>query len=357
MNKPFSFGIPVSGDLFTDREEETRRLVANFSNGINTFILSPRRWGKTSLVKKAISLSQGKSLKFVYMDILHCRTREDFLKVFARSVLEQTGGKMELSPDSMAPFSLKLDWRDSDIPVNEILSLPERIAQKKKINIVVCIDEFQQITEFNDPVSFQALLRGTWQLHEKVSYCLFGSKKHSMQGLFDTQEKPFYKFGDILNLKTIPLEYWIPFISGKFREAGKDISAEMCMQICTTVKFNSSYIQQLSWYVFQSSGNRVGEEDLRSATDELILQCSDVFEARTQDLTNYQMRFLEAIADGVNTGFTTSHVVSKYKLGSSANAVALKKNLYEKGLIEIEGATVTFADPVMALWLKTMYRQ
>ena len=87
MEKVFSFGIPVSGDSFTDREEETRRLVANFKYGINTFILSPRRWGKTSLVQKAVSLASSKEKVFVYLDIMHCKTREDFCRSLALNIM------------------------------------------------------------------------------------------------------------------------------------------------------------------------------------------------------------------------------------------------------------------------------
>lgn len=373
MPRIFPFGIPVSGDLFTDREEETKRLVSNFSYGVNTFILSPRRWGKTSLVQRAIKLAEHKSKKFVYMDIMHCKTRDDFCRTFASAVLKQTAGKMEeiaawgrefmshvflgltLSPNPDNPFSINLDWRDGRLPEDEIFSLPEKIAKKKGIDIVVCIDEFQQIAEYPDSNSLQARLRGMWQLQEHVSYCLFGSKKHSMEGLFDTTKKPFFKFGDIMYLRTIPLDYWVPFISGKFNGGGKEISEDMCRQICQTVSFNSSYIQQLSWYLFQMTDKKTEQTTFVRATEELITRCSDVFEARTHDLTAYQMRFLIAMADGITEGFSSAHTISKYKLGSSANVAAIRQALLEKGLIETTGNTIIMSDPVMALWIKARY--
>lgn len=75
--------------------------------------------------------------------------------------------------------------------VDEILQLPEKIAQKKGYNIVVCIDEFQQIAEFKDSKTFQKRLRSVWQLQKSVSYCLFGSKKHLMNELFEKRVFPF----------------------------------------------------------------------------------------------------------------------------------------------------------------------
>ena len=373
MKKVFSFGVPVEGDLFTDREEETKRLVANFNYGINTFILSPRKWGKTSLVHKAIGLSERAGKKIVYLDVLHCKTREEFCSAFASAILKQTAGKVdelmlmgkeflshlflgvELSPDPSNPFNVKLDWRDDDGPIESILSLPERIAEKKKIDIVVCIDEFQQIATYKDSLSFQALLRGIWQLQKHTSYCLFGSKKHAMEGLFDSSSKPFYKFGDILYLKKIPISYWIPFITDKFRSEGKEISEEYCKKICEVVSCNSSYVQQLSWYIFQMTDSKVDESIFLSAVDELVSQCSEVFEARTQDLPSSHVRFLRALSDGVTSGFSSSGIISKYKLGTSANVAAIKASLLAKGLIDTEGSDLVLSDPVMGIWLRKSY--
>ena len=373
MEKVFSFGIPVSGDSFTDRETETKRLVANFQYGINTFILSPRRWGKTSLVQKAVSLASSKEKVFVYLDIMHCKTKDDFCRALASAVLKQTAGKfdeiiewgrdflshlfigLEVSPNPDNPFSINLDWRNSDRSEEEIFSLPEKIAIKKGVDIVVCIDEFQQIATFHDALALQAKIRGIWQLQKHVSYCLFGSKKHAMEGLFDSTDKPFYKFGDIIYLRTIPLDYWTPFISEKFIAAGKTISDEICKQICETVAFNSSYIQQLSWYTFQLSEPIANDSTLKMAIEELITQCADVFEARTQDLTGYQMRYLMALADGITEGLSSAAVVSKYKLGSSANVSVIRKTLLEKGLIETTEGRITLSDPVMGLWIRKRY--
>ena len=100
----------------------------------------------------------------------------------------------------MTDFSISLEMNPQSNDVDEILQLPEKIAQKKGYNIVVCIDEFQQIAEFKDSKTFQKRLRSVWQLQKSVSYCLFGSKKHLMNELFEIKSLPFYKFGDAIYL-------------------------------------------------------------------------------------------------------------------------------------------------------------
>ena len=94
-NKPFIFGVATSGDNFTDREKETERLLLNFRHGVNTVLISPRRWGKTSLVQKACRLAQSDKLKIVYIDIFSCRSDRDFYDAFASAILKQTSSKVD----------------------------------------------------------------------------------------------------------------------------------------------------------------------------------------------------------------------------------------------------------------------
>lgn len=370
MSNLFVFGKTVSGNAFTDREKDTAKLVSNFQYGVNTFLLSPRRWGKTSLVKKAKSVAENNKLKIVYVDVHLCRSREEFCERFASAVLTQTANKMEewvenaktfltrfsfgvnASADPSSEMTLKLQIMPQEQSMEDLLQLPERIAKRKKINVVVCIDEFQQIGFFPNSSQFQTELRSVWQHHELTSYCLFGSKKHMMETFFDDSSKPFYKFGDIIYLQRIPVEYWVKYITDKFNHEGKNITAKQTTWIVDQVEGNSSYVQQLSWYVFQRTTKEVDNNILAEALTELVEQCVDVFEARTESLTAYQMNFLRCIADGNHTGLSSAKNISKYNLGSSSNVVIIKKSLLEKDLISVEKKEIFLSDPVMGIWLK-----
>lgn len=370
MNNLFVFGKTVSGDAFTDREKDTTKLVSNFRYGVNTFLLSPRRWGKTSLVKKAKNLAENSKLKIVYVDVHLCRCREEFCERLASAVLTQTSSKMEewvenaktflsrfsfgvnTSADPSSEMTFKLQLAPQEQSMEDLLQLPERIAKRKKIHVVVCIDEFQQIGYFANSAQFQTELRSVWQHHELTSYCLFGSKKHMMETFFDDSSKPFYKFGDIIYLQRIPVEYWVKYITGKFQREGKSITAKQASWIVENVEGNSSYVQQLSWYVFQRTEKKVDENILSDALTELVEQCADVFEARTESLTAYQMNLLRCVADGIHTGLSSKNVISRYHLVSSANVAIVKKSLLDKDLISIEKKETYLSDPVMGIWLK-----
>lgn len=373
-SKPFIFGIATSGDNFTDRKKDTERLLLNFQHGVNTVLISPRRWGKTSLVQKVCHLAQSDKLKVVYLDIFSCRSDKDFYDAFAAAVLKQTSSKLDewleniklflsrVSPkisigtDPMTDFSISLEMNPKREDVEEILQLPEKIAQKKGFNIVICIDEFQQIAEFKDSKIFQKRLRTVWQLQKSVSYCLFGSKKHLMNELFEKKSLPFYKFGDAIYLSKIGTADWVDYICRRFIVTGKVITKELAERICKMVDNHSSYVQQLAWLVWIRTDQLATINDLEAAYQDIIEQNTPLFEKQTESLTTYQMNFLRAIIDGVHSEFTTQETLNKYQLGSSANVAIVKKALVKKELIEVEKRQIVISDPLLAVWLKKELR-
>ena len=147
MGKAFVYGMSVGGDNFTDRIEETKRIKLDFENGINVILISPRRMGKTSLIKKIISEMDSPEIKVVYMDIYDCRSEYDFYNRFAETMMKSTGNQLEqvmenikrflvrvspklsFSPESNSEFSVSLGITPKDYSPKEILDLPERIAK------------------------------------------------------------------------------------------------------------------------------------------------------------------------------------------------------------------------------------
>lgn len=369
-SKPFIFGVAASGDNFTDRTKETERLLLNFRHGVNTVLISPRRWGKTSLVQKVCRLAQSDRLKVVYLDIFSCRSERDFYDAFASAVLKQTSSKLDewvenvklflsrISPkisigsDPMADFSISLEMNPKSNDIDEILQLPEKIARQKGFDVVVCIDEFQQIAEFKDSKIFQKRLRSVWQLQKSVSYCLFGSKKHLMNELFERKNLPFYKFGDTIYLPKIGTSDWVDYICGRFEATGKQISRVLAEKICQKADNHSSYVQQLAWLVWIHTDKTATERDFEEAYQDIIDQNTPLFQKQTESLTTYQMNFLRAVVDGVHSEFSTQENSQRYQLGSSANISIVRRALVKKELIEVENRQAVISDPMLKEWLK-----
>ena len=370
IENPFEFGRAVEDEYFTDRINDAKRLEANLTHGINTIIISPRRWGKTSLVKKVISQSKRKDVKFIFIDVFSCKSDYEFCKMLATETIRQTSSrwdewvqmaktflsnitpKFSFGTDPMNDFSLSFAWNPKDNPEREILQLPEKIAEKKGIKIVVCFDEFQQIADFKDSLTFQKKLRTVWQHQKLTTYCMFGSKKHLMENIFQNRRMPFYMFGEMLHLDCIPTEYWVPFICSRFEKYGKKISEEYATRICKTVKNYSSYVQQLAWNVMAETEKEVNEETLQSGISALLQQCHGLFVQQTEGLTTYQLNFLRLLCSGVHSGFTAQAVAETYPLGSKSNIDRIKKALIDKELITLEKDGIFIADCVFELWFK-----
>lgn len=368
---PFVFGVRVEGNTFTDRKEETNRLKMNFLYGVNTILISPRRMGKTSLVEKVCSLVESDTLKIAKIDAFGCRSENDFINAFATAVVRATSSKWEewmenaktflsrfipkisIGQDPLTDFSIALEYNRANTVTEDILQLPETIAKQKGIKIVICIDEFQQIADFPDSITFQKKLRSVWQLQSNVSYCLYGSKKHMMEKMFQSQSHPFYRFGDLFYLDKISETDWVEYICDRFRVTGKEISRELASEICTVTDRYSSYVQQLAWLVWLRTDKHATKEDVEFGIDRMLDACEPLFIQQTESLSAYQMNFLRALANGVHTGFTRSEILDTYQLGTAANISRLKKALTEKDLIMMTvPKKLEISDPILALWLK-----
>lgn len=372
MCKRFVYGVAVSDYNFIGREQETKRLLDNFRGGINVILMSPRRLGKTSLVKHVCNKLDEEDIITVYLDIFGCKSEYDFYNKLAAEVLKQTASKHELwleeakefiyrltpkisfSPEPNADFAISLGITPKTHTPEEVLGMAEKIAIKKGKRIVICIDEFQQIGEMANSKQIQARLRTVWQQQKQVSYCLFGSKHHLMSAIFLHRSMPFYQFGDIISLDKIATADWVEYIVSHFADGKRTISRALAEDICKFTENYSAYVQQLSWLVFtqKEEGETVTEEDVKQAMNDLLATNEILFMQMIEPLSEYQLNFLRAIASGVTKDFGLSEVREEYKLGSYSNINRLKTALLERDLIEKRGAETVMTDPVFAKWIK-----
>lgn len=375
METPFVFGKIASHQDFTDRVVETQHLLDNFRGLVNTVLISPRRWGKSSLVAKASEIYAQESDKniVVHIDLFNCRTVDKFYETFAKELISATNTAFEefvssslkylsrFAPNFQASdpagsfeLSFGIDIRDKKMSFDEILDLPQTIAREKGKHIIVCIDEFQTIKDYDDSFAFQCSLRAHWQKHQDVAYCLFGSKRNMMIDLFADSQNPFYKFGDLIFLQKIASEDWVKFIIERFEETGKYISEEVAFKIAQMVECHPYYVQQLSQLSWFRTHLECTEDIVKEAFSSLCAQLSLVFSHIIDGLTPSQIGFLQAVADGVSS-FTSQAVLAKYRLGSSANVKNIKQALEKKELIDIQPGRIEIQDPVLKFWMLREY--
>lgn len=374
MKSPFVFGKVVIGDSFVNRTREIERLSGNFRNHHNSILISPRRMGKSSLVKKTATKvsANSRNIRFCFLDLFRIRSEEEFYKRYAIEVIKSTSERTgewvkntynflgHLSPtfsfgvDPLHDFQINFADSSKEMDVEELLNLPEKIAKRKKIHIIVCIDEFQDIERFKDSLGFQRMLRSVWQYHQHTSYCLYGSKKQIMIELFEKQSMPFYKFGDVLFLNKIEKEHFVKFISDSFLKANKFIEEGFSRELIDVVDNHPYYVQQLAHIIWVNTTNAVTKNILEESINELIEQNSILYQQIVNSLSNKQINFLKALSKGV-TAFNSFKVLKKHDIGTSGNVTKIKKVLVNKEIIDING-NISFLDPVFKLWFQKVFR-
>ena len=173
-----------------------------------------------------------------------------------------------------------------------------------------------------------------------------------MEKIFQKKNMPFYQFGDMVFLEKIPTEDWVEYICSRFHQRNMRITEEQARQICQLVDNHSSYVQQLAWNVMIEADELVTDVDINAAFEELLRQSSSLFTEQIASLTSYQMNFLRAVVDGVDSGYMSEAVLAKYSLGTKSNISRIIKTLTDKELIEKDGNTVRMSDPVFFQWFK-----
>ena len=374
MEAPFIFGKLAEGKNFINREKDLENLKLNFKSGINTILISPRRWGKSSLVNQAAEQLKAETpeLHFCFIDLFNIRSEEDFYEDFATKLIRVTSTKWEewvkngkkffsnliprfnMGLDPVHDFKITFDWKELKKSQDEILELPQCISIAKKIRIVVCIDEFQNIAQFDQSLAFQKKLRSVWQKHQKVTYCLYGSKRHMLAEIFENKSMPFYKFGETRFLNKITEHYWIEYINRQFSSTGKLISHELSVQIASMMENHPYFVQMFAKNVWQNTGKKCSSEIIAFTLQELLIQNSLMFQRELDNLTNKQINFLKALTEGV-LKFSTKQTLTNYDLGTQGNITRIKSSLENSEIIDLWGDKIEFIDPLFRLWFIEIY--
>lgn len=374
MDIPFIYGRLAERESFIDRVDDRRELKNFLRHGINVILVSPRRWGKSSLVKTSMEelRQEEPKTKVCFMDASKIHTEEEFYNKFASCVIQGVSSSLEqklgdlvkfinrftpsitIASDPMNSVEVNLKVNPLQDSPEHILQLPEKIAEAKGIKVVVCIDEFQQLANLPKWKNLEAMLRAEWQLQHRTTYCLYGSKMHMMKDIFNKVKSPFFKFGQLMNLKRIAKEYWIPYIVSNFERTGKSITAEQAEMLCERVQYNSWYVQQYCFFLWSHTEKAVNPKILDEQLQLVLDTNEDLFLTEMDSLTSTQIGMLKAIASG-EKHLNAKETVEQYGLGQPQSITRNKKVLVEKDLLEKRMNDFSFVDPVFELWLKREY--
>lgn len=374
MNTPFQYGTLATRENFVDRVGDRAQLKNFLLSHINVMLVSPRRWGKSSLVKVAMEelMEENRNIRVCNIDAFSIGSEAEFYKAFASQVIACASSKLEkriqdakkfltgvvpqvvIKDDvtNFMAFDVKFIPQEQD--KMDILRLPETLAVAKKIKIIVCIDEYQQLANLPEYKNMEGKMRSVWQQQQHVSYCLYGSKRHMMLDIFNNSNSPFYRFGQLLFLNKIPKEEWIPYIVSRFEKSGKSITPLFAERICDVTECHSWYIQQCCYFIWNSTTVEVTEESFNFGLRQMINTNSPMFLTDTESLAPSQIEMLRAIKDHVSQ-LSSSETRSRYHLGNPNTISKNKRILQAKDIVELKDGHLVFVDPIYRLWFSKEY--
>lgn len=349
QDNPFILEPFRSKEYFCDREQETEEIIRNIANGRNTTLISPRRLGKTGLIFRVFEEIKERALSYetIYADISDTLSLEDFIKVLSDAVVAKLSKQQRIaaffkslksvrpllgldpmtgSPQVSFTFS---DENQKQSTLIDVLAYLENYPQK----IVVAIDEFQQIREY-DGINMEAVLRKNIQHLHNVRFIYCGSKKHTMTDMFTNAKKPFYESTSFCYLTKLPVSVYAPFIREKFEEAGKTIDNDSIDYILEWTRVHTYYTQRLCNEVFAQSDGNVDNTVVQKAIQTILESERERFLELRRLITRSQWKMLAAIAkEGSVTQITASAFLSKYGITSGPTAIRNVQALIDKELV------------------------
>lgn len=371
MDNPFVTKGYVGPEYFCDRVQETEQLVELTTNGNNIALISPRRVGKTDLIRHYMSQPsiQDKYYTF-YIDIYATNSIRDFVNAFGRAILEELKPKgkviwekfltvlrslrSEITYDINNFPTWSVGLGDIEHPETTLDEIFYYLSHADK-PCIVAIDEFQQIVNYTDAPGIEATLRTYIQKCVNATFIFAGSKRHLMNEIFTSSSRPFYQSVMIMNLRTISLDKYSEFAEYHFKQYGKQIEPEAVEKVYRRFEGITSCIQRVLNVLFLKTlqGQTCTHLMVNDAIDYILALFNESYADLLEKLPYKQREIFIAIAnEGKAKGITGKPFIKKYHLQSVSAVNAAVRGLLDKDLITEDKGTYSIYDPFFAIWLQ-----
>lgn len=366
---PFIYQGYESPEYFCDREAETATLLSHLKNGRNVTLISPRRIGKTGLIKNTFFYLQEEERNAVclYLDIFATKNLHDFVEQLGVIVINDIVRKnASFIEKTIAFFSalrpvLSMDPLTGEPSVSiTVEPTQEEITMRSIFNylnesgkeIYIAIDEFQQIAEYPEKGT-EALLRSYIQFAQHVHFIFSGSKHHLMAEIFGSPKHPFYQSTEMMGLKPLDCSIYYDFCQNFFKQKGGNLSKDVFEQIYHQFNGHTWYIQCIMNRLYETELTIYCIEQVNAALLSILQGREPQFENLVQFFTENQFSLLKAIAkDSIVAQPTSGKFIKEHKLNGASSVKAALKVLEDKELVYRTNEGYIIYDRFMDLWLK-----
>jgi hypothetical protein len=376
MDNPFVYGEVVPGEAFVDREVELDRLVADLGSGQKVFLISPRRYGKSSLIHQALDALRRRGALNVELTVSSYSSYLAFLEGYARAIasveskwdrarawlMEAIGStrpeiRYEPKESGLGRFSVAFPQvttaRDINRLANEVFALPGKLATERKRTVVVALDEFQAIDSFNGG-SVEHALRAAAQHQRQVGYVFAGSEPSLMEKMIGPR-RPFYKAGPVMRLQKISPTVFGDFIERRFVKSGmrpESGLAEAIIDLAGNLPYDVQRLAHETWDDVRAKGGRkVTLDDLHETLARLLSEQETIFEALWQRLTLQQRATLRAVVLQGGREIHSADARFRHRLGGPSTIQKSLGALTKQDVLLKEGPRYLVVDSLLREWV------
>ena len=359
-------------EYFCDRETEIQTISRTMSGGAsNITLISPRRMGKTGLIKRTFEqmLNDTPQAVFVYVDALPTRSFEEFVQIFGENVLTTLQNRHSsifkrtldllkslrpvFSTDAITgnpTVSLTIQPDNAEMTLSQIFDLLEQSGRP----CYVALDEFQQVSTFT-PNNVEAILRSHIQFLKNVRFIFAGSSMHMMTQIFMSAKLPFFNSTQVVTLKPIDEDIYYAWANRFFEMRGGHLSREIFHTMYSTLDGHTWYVQAVLNTLYDNHVKVNNEACYQQAIASIVEENKDYYQNLIALLTNNQLKLLRAIAcEGKASAINASRFIHRYNLKTSSSVNTALKSLLDKELVYKQAKTYEVADRFLALYLRTL---
>jgi len=376
MDNPFVYGEVVPGEAFVDRDVELDRLVSDLGDGQKVFLISPRRYGKSSLIRQALEALRRRGALTIEVTVSSYSSYLAFLEGYARAIagvetkwdrartwlteaIASTRPEIRYEPKETGlgrltvAFPLVTTARDLNRLANEVFALPGKLAAERKRTIVVALDEFQAIDSFNGG-SVEHAIRAAAQHQRQVGYVFAGSEPSLMEKMIGPR-RPFYKAGPVMRLQKISATVFGDFIERRFTKSGIKPEAglaEAIVDLAGNLPYDVQRLAHETWDDVRARGGRKATlEDLHGTLARLMSEQETLFEAVWQRLTLQQRATLRAVVLQAGRELHSADARSRHRLGGPSSIQTSLAALTKQDVLLKEGARYVVVDSLLREWV------
>ena len=376
VTNPFVYGEVVPATAFVDREVELDRLTGDLLAGQKVFLISPRRYGKSSLVAQALRAAARRGALTVDVTVssyssyvgflegyaralLSIETRLETARTWLRDMLGAVRSEVRLEPEAGGRTRLALSFpsarTDKDVSrlAQEVFALPGRIAEARKRKLTVALDEFQAIGAFNGG-SVEHALRAAVQHQRQVGYVFSGSEPALMERMLG-RSRPFYKAGPVMRLQKIPADRFAAFLEARFRASGMRPAAGLggsIVELAGNLPYDVQRLAHEVWDDVRAVGRRsVTLEDLHATLTRLLGEHETLFETVWQRLTLAQRAALRAAVVQDGRELLSADTRARHRLTGASTVQASLSALVREDILTRDDGRYVVVDSLFREWI------